>query len=334
MLPTKHALREIVRTHVREIVSKLNEALRGEELGRLREVLTRVGRGGRIPHWYEDLERKHVLPNLDGKTVGSVVEMILVGVLEEFFFVGKGVPPLRINPARGVDIPDLDLGVKSPSENFCTSEPFFSAYERLYGSEHDVLVLLTNYQDAKRQPPLRLQISDARYLTGSQVADRRLCAIARKHRNWLVAENEARAKRFFRFLAFVNQSDWRARKLLRLLDSMNDEGLIEREITETQVDFDRTNERLERRGTLPLASSELDALLEISEVRPKYVGVIDAADNWAVEVLKEAAHAPNDNEWGQLVRSPLDGMIGISFALQWRYNFGTLFGEAETNAAD
>ena len=79
------------------------------------------------------------IPNLDGKTIGSVIEMLLVAVLETFTFSGLGVPPLKLNPARGIDLPDLDLGVKSPSENFCTGEPFFSPYERLLGSEHDVL---------------------------------------------------------------------------------------------------------------------------------------------------------------------------------------------------
>jgi hypothetical protein len=67
--------------------------------------------------------------------------MLLVAVLEKVIFQGLEVPPLRVNPARGVDLPDLDLGIKSPSENYCTSEPFFSAYERLIGSEYDALIL-------------------------------------------------------------------------------------------------------------------------------------------------------------------------------------------------
>ena len=78
-------------------------------------------------------------------------------------------------------MPDLDLGVKSPSENYCTSEPFFSAYERLLGGEHDVLVLLTDYQQAKKKPPLRLQIIQWRYLRASQVTDCNLCRIALIH---------------------------------------------------------------------------------------------------------------------------------------------------------
>lgn len=45
-----------------------------------------------------------------------------------------------------------------------------------------------------------------------------------------------------------------------------------------------------------------------------------------MEVRKDTARAPNDNEWGRLLASPLDGLIGMSLALQWRYNFGPLFG--------
>jgi len=84
--------------------------------------------------------------------------MLLIAVLETKTFRSVAIPPLRVNPARGVDLPDLDLGIKSPSENYCTSEPLFSAYERLNGSEYDALVLLTDYQDAKSKPPLKLQI--------------------------------------------------------------------------------------------------------------------------------------------------------------------------------
>jgi DNA (cytosine-5)-methyltransferase 1 len=41
---------------------------------------------------------------------------------------------------------------------------------------------------------------------------------------------------------------------------------------------------------------------------------------------------PNDNEWQRFLTSPLDGLIGMSFALQWRYDFGKLFGAGEGEA--
>ncbi len=226
-MPDKELLRRLIRDRLGEIATHINDALRGKRLESLRQVLARIGRGGALPHWYEELERNGSLPNLDGKTVGSVVEMLLVAVLETVIFRDLNVGSLRINPARGVDLPDLNLGVKSPSENYCTSEPFFSAYARLLGSEFDILVLLTDYQSAKRSPPLRLQIINWRYLDKTQVADRGLCRLARMHRDWLLQENEPSLLKLFRFLAYVNQSDWRAKFLLRFIENMRDEAAVQ-----------------------------------------------------------------------------------------------------------
>src|ERR1700694_1949540 len=133
---TKDELRGVIQGRLDEAIAELNRALQGQGVDALEPVLTRVGRGGRLPHWYEQLRKEHTLPNLDGKTIGSVIEMLFMAVLGTRIRKGL-VGPLKINPARGVDFPDLDLSVKAPSENFCTSEPFFSAYERLLGGEHE-----------------------------------------------------------------------------------------------------------------------------------------------------------------------------------------------------
>lgn len=285
-----------------------------------------MGRGGQLPQWYEQLRTQHTLPNLDGKTIGSVIEMLLIAVLEKIIFQGLEIPPLRVNPARGVDFPDLDLGIKSPSENYCTSEPFFSAYERLLGSEYDVLVLLTDYQTAKKKPPLRLQIIKFKYLYKTQLADYRLCQIAKKHREWLVTENESWAKKVFRFLAYVNQSDWRAKQLLRLLDCLQDATSVHRYIQQADKDFQKINEKRIAKDAEPIPRSDIESLQKINSIQPFYLGVIDAADNWVIEMQKDLARFPNSNEWSRLLTSPLDGQIGMSPALQWRYNFSRVFG--------
>lgn len=241
-MSTKAELRDALRANLPDTMARVNAALAGTDLDQLESVLNRIGRDQQLPNWYARLKTKHTLPNLDGKTIGSVVEMLLVAVLETHTFAGMSAPPLRINPARGY-LPDLDLGVKSPSENYCTSETFFPTYERLIGSEHDLLVLLTDYQDAKKKPPLKLQIIQWRYLTASQVADSNLCCIALKHREWLVRTDENRAKRVFRFLAYVNQSAWRARRLLYLVDNMRDDSQIREIIAKAEADFTKTNKR-------------------------------------------------------------------------------------------
>lgn len=329
----KEELRGIVRENLPSAIATVNAALRGKGLRPLEPVLERVGRGGALPHWYPQLKKNHTLPNLDGKTIGSVVEMLLLAVLETSI-LKKARIEFRINPARGVDFPDLDLGVKAPSGNFCTSEPYFSAYERLYGNEFDILVLLTDYQEGKAKPPLRLQVTAARYLTKSQVADTKLCSIARRHREWLLKDDEGRARRLFRFLAFVNQSDWRAKRLLQLVEHMESPEKVRELVAIAERHFESHNRILTARYQDPIPDVELEAIQKIIKVRPAHVGVIDAADNWVSEALKDAARAPNENEWNRLMASPLDGQIGMSFALQWRYNFGRLFNDKGPHAPE
>src|SRR3990172_7824057 len=104
-MPSKDKLREIIRDNQDDIAKAISAALRGKKLRAIEPVLKRVGRGGALPHWYQKLKSDGVLPNLDGKTIGSVVEMLLVGVLETTTFKGLGVRPLHINPARGIDLP-------------------------------------------------------------------------------------------------------------------------------------------------------------------------------------------------------------------------------------
>jgi hypothetical protein len=63
-----------IRSSLPKIIEDVNEALRGgESLKTLEPVLTRLGRGGQLPHWYNVLLSEGALPNLDGKTLGSVL---------------------------------------------------------------------------------------------------------------------------------------------------------------------------------------------------------------------------------------------------------------------
>lgn len=78
----KTELRQAVKDKLPEIMRRLNAALAGKDLEKLEPVVTRVGRGGQLPHWYAEFERVGTFPNLDGKTIGSILEMLLVAVLE------------------------------------------------------------------------------------------------------------------------------------------------------------------------------------------------------------------------------------------------------------
>jgi hypothetical protein len=171
-----------------------------------------------------------------------------------------------------------------------------------------------------------LQIIGWRYLTGTQVADENLCRIARLNREWLLADSEARAKKVCRFLAYVNQSDWLGKQLLKLVETLQDENAVCEAIALAKFDFERKNRKFSRQGKPLISDDDLVSLTNILSVKPLRIGVIEAADNWVVQTQKEAGRAPNDNEWQRLLCGRLDGLIGMSFALQWRYNFGRLFG--------
>ncbi|ADQ85192.1 hypothetical protein MPQ_2041 [Methylovorus sp. MP688] len=305
----------------------LNKGLKGIEVEKLETTLNRLGRGGNLPHWYSILKDEGRLPNYDGKTVGSVLEMIFVAVLENMINQKLGANmEFKINPARGVDLPDLDLGIKSPSKNFCTSEPYFTAYERLYGNQHDAIILLTDYQEAKKKTSLTLQVSEWKYLRGSEIADANLCRLAKKNREFILADgDEGKAKRLFGFLAYVNQSDWRGLQLLKAINVLQCEESIAKIIEASLLDFDEKNKVREENGKIPIPDSEKDAIARILHGRPLWHQVIIAADCWVTDFLVDAGRAPNAIEWDRLKTGPLDGKIGMSFALQWRYNFGQLF---------
>ncbi len=130
----------------------------------------------------------------------------------------------------------------------------------------------------------------------------------------------------FRFLAYVNQSDWRAKQLLRLLDCLQDSASVQRCIQQAARDFQRVNKQRTANDVEPIPTSDLESLQKINSIQPFYLGVIDAADNWVIETQKDLARLPNSDEWARILTSPLDGQIGMSPALQWRYTFRHVFG--------
>lgn len=330
-MKTTVELRKHLQTNLADTVAKLNSYLCGHDAENLRATLERVGRGGKLPHWFELLVNGQSMPNLDGKTIGSVIEMTFLAVLEKHTFKGFDLPPLTVNPAKGVDFPLLELGMKSPSENFCTSEPFFSAYERILGSEFDSIVLLTDYQTAKKSPPpVRIQIIKHSYLKGSEIADKKLCAIALKNKEQLFNESEALCKKMLQFLCYVNQQDWRAKALLKLLDVMYEgDDVINNLLLKLEAHFIKKEETDNKKGDEPLSRGELNIILNIKDSIPKPAAIVNACSDWVIDSQKDFARLPNDNEWQRFLKSPLDGRIGMSFALQWRFNFGNLFSDVE-----
>jgi hypothetical protein len=228
---------------------------------------------------------------------------------------------LRINPASGVDVPDLDLGVKSPSENWCTSEPFTHAYERILGTEYDIVALITNYQTAKKSPPLRLQIIRHGYFDSHQVADRGLCQQAAILRKSIEALGEIPAQKALRFLAYANQSDWLCKHILKAWPYLESEQGLVASIKDSLATFIDAAGKAKREIN-PDYAERLEAVLASKPIKQAFINL---ADNWVIEAWRNTAQLPSHSDWERFQRSPLDGQLGVSFALQWRYNFGAFF---------
>lgn len=70
---SKETLRQILAENLDGVVANVNNALRAKNLRRLEPVLSRIGKGQQLPHWYKQLKSNGTLPNMDGKTVGNVI---------------------------------------------------------------------------------------------------------------------------------------------------------------------------------------------------------------------------------------------------------------------
>lgn len=321
---TKNQYKLKVSKSLQLIQDKINEVLNGNNFKEIEPILKRIDASGNLPEWFIMLKDGKKVPTKDGKTIGSILEKLLVCIIERYILNDFNVA-LSVNPAKGVDIPELDLGVKSPSTNFCTSEPYFSAYERLLGNEYDAIVLLTNFQNTKGGSKLDLQILQICYLRGSEIADMGLCNYAKQLRE-IYNSDHLSLKRLIRFLAYVNQSDWEAKKIIDLIDGVViKKRNVNDVISEIEKDYYVYNKKKIKENKVPIDISTLDRLRSCIKISPVDQGVIKIAEDWVIENQSDNGRYPNENEWRRFLSSPLDGKITMSFALQWRYNFGGVF---------
>ena len=315
--------RKIVANNLEEIQIRINEILRGQRLSEIEPVLARIDVSHTVPDWFIMLQNGKGIATKDGKTIGSILEKLLVCVLEIYIF--KSSIQLSVNPARGVDIPELELGVKSPSTNFCTSEPYFSAYERLLGNEYDAIILLTDFQNTKGKSKLDLQIMDIKYLRGSEIADKNLCSIAKSIRDNCGLDDYS-IKKLIRFLAYINQSDWEASRILEIIeDVIINNQPIRVCLEKVKAKFLAYNKIKAKENKLQLDEEILRKFDKITTMSPVDQAIIRVAEDWVIENQSDNGRFPNENEWRRFCSSPLDGKITMSFALQWRYNFGSIF---------
>ena len=119
-----------------------------------------------------------------------------------------------------------------------------------------------------------------------------------------------------------------------MVDKIQDDAAIREIVRVAEIEFAKSNQDRLKNDKLPIPDEELAALRAVVKIKPLHIGVIDALDNWVTATCKDSARNPNEKEWKDFLSSPLDGKIGMSLALQWRYNFGPLFGVGDDDECE
>ena len=101
--------------------------------------------------------------------------------------------------------------------------------------------------------------------------------------------------------------------------------MLSKEVDKLVKEHSSANLKREKEGKELFSEQSRVNLQGVLDIEPNWMGLVNAVDNWVVEAQKDAGRYPNDTEWERFLRSPLNGCIGMSLALQWRYNFGPLF---------
>ena len=100
---------------------------------------------------------------------------------------------------------------------------------------------------------------------------------------------------------------------------------IFKELDKILLKFQKKRKKDIKNGEFHLDESIYDKLNSIKVSSNRVEKIINYCSDWVIHTHKDFARMPNDNEWERFLRSPLDGKIGLSFALQWRFNFGHVF---------
>jgi hypothetical protein len=92
------------------------------------------------------------------------------------------------------------------------------------------------------------------------------------------------------------------------------------------ADFSRIDRGRDEKGAPPIPDADVEALRKIVVAgNSRRQALTNQLENRVTEFLEDASRNPNGSTWKRRLRSSLDGPIGMSFALPWRYHFGRLF---------
>ena len=133
-------------------------------------------------------------------------------------------------------------------------------------------------------------------------------------------------KKMIQFLTHINQSDWRGKNLLSLLNILQESNkVIEKAIDKILKSYAKYIDISNNSNLESIKNDDIDCFKKIKYSNNKQDAIINCCNDWVIDNHKDFARMPNDNEWARFLKSPLNGKIGMSFALQWRYNLGHLF---------
>ena len=244
----------------------------------------------------------------DGKSIGTFIEKlltVLLSIKKKCVFSGSA--------ARGVDLPELNLGIKATSDRQPqSSEPFKNAYERIFGIENALLVFIYNGTAYTAEAEANLRCIQHYLLSETNVADKSLCASARSVRDLYNRKiiNEDVLKSVLRLLVLSDKSKKEFLDMCRFVHEMT--SILSGKTKEVDFRF------------LDPAADNPTKYLSSTAVR-------EGLDKAIRAYQKQFASFPFAND-GLITKKqlqdfqdhPLDGKISISFALQWRFQFPLL----------
>lgn len=270
--------RKLLREKLPVIVREVNRYLKGCDHDQILQYILPFEQKRKQPLWLKHIEA-HGKPDRDNsKSWGTYIEKLLKAEMARTLAIR-----ITGSAAKGVDIPELQIGLKATSDkNPQSSEPLLSAYQRILGSTHDILVVIYNGTEFNGGDAKHLCVVETAWFTATQLADKTLCETARHlqkaaQKHTPPVEEEV-LKRCLRLIAYVNRQGRR----------------------------------------LPAYYRRLEDALKI--VSPDSIRqALAAGERETMPQLEPPLPTPAD--WKTFLKSPLDGKISVSFALQWRYHY-------------
>jgi hypothetical protein len=244
----------------------------------------------------------------DGKSIGTFIEKLLTVL----FSIKKGCV-FTGSAAKGVDLPELNLGIKATSDRQPqSSEAFKNAYERIFGIENALLVFIYNGTAYLSEGEANLRCVQHYLLSETNVADKGLCTSAREvrdlYREKIISTDLL--KSVLRLLVISDKSKKAFLDMCRLIREA------------TSILNGRTKE-VEFRYLNP-KTPDAKAYLSSAEVQQGLIAAVNAYQTEFSAFPFANDGLITDKQLQVFDKHPLDGKISISFALQWRFQFPLL----------